>query len=51
MFSNYNVCPDLEYLKPFMIQVLNNNDNSDSDIIKFREWISRCILYLLSVYR
>ena len=45
MLRNCNVCPDLESLKPFILQVLINNYYSD--IIKFRECISIDICELI----
>ena len=47
MLRNCNLCPDLESLKLFILQVLNNG-YSYRDLIKFREWVitDRCELII-----
>ena len=41
MLRNCNLCSDLKSLILFILQLLNDNDYSYKDIIKFREWISK----------
>ena len=40
MLRNCSNCPDLESVKVFILNVLNENNYNDSGLIKFREWIS-----------